>query len=141
MNHVTLSGNLVKDPEPTVLNISGKQVTVVKFTVAENRRFKKANGEYDEQTNFIQCEAWDSGADYLVNNFVKGEKILVEGSLRQNSWVDKKTEEKKSMVIIRVEKFEKMGKFEKKVQKDEVPPKEEEKDDESSGAPGEDIPF
>lgn len=106
MNIVVLDGNLTRDPIVNVVKANGKDVTVAKITIAENRKYKKADGTWGEQTNFIQCEAWDTGAENLAKKFVKGDHILIEGNLRSESWDDKATGEKKSATKVRIDHFQ-----------------------------------
>lgn len=101
MNLVVLSGNLARDPETRVLP-SG--TTVVNFTVATSRYFKKKDGQRDKETTFIQCEAWDTAAQYIGENFIKGDYISLTGSIKQESWeVDG---QKRSRLKIRAGNFE-----------------------------------
>lgn len=106
MNHVALKGNLARDPEVKVLNLNGKSVTVANFTIAVSRFFKKANGERDKDTTFIACEAWDTGAENLAKFFVKGDPILIEGSLKTDNW--EKDGQKMSRVKVRVTNFDRL---------------------------------
>lgn len=106
MNIVMLRGNLARDPELRVLTIGDKQTSVVNFTVATSREFTKANGTQDKVTSFIQCEAWDSGAEAIASSFNKGDLVMVEGSLRNDSW--EKDGVKHSTLKVRVNNFGKI---------------------------------
>lgn len=108
VNTVHLMGNLVRDPDIKVINSGDKKVSVVRFTVAVNRSFKRKDGSWDEQTDWINCEAWDSGADKISKDFAKGDRILLDGSIRSESWEDKETGKTRSAMKVRVEKFEKI---------------------------------
>jgi single-strand DNA-binding protein len=103
MNIVMLRGNLARDPELRVVNTGDKQTSVVNFTVAVSREFTKANGSQDKITSFIQCEAWDSGAEAISSSFKKGDLVMVEGSLRNDSW--EKDGVKHSTLKVRVNNF------------------------------------
>jgi len=70
MNLVILRDNLARDPEVRRVNTGGKETAVVNFTVATSREYTKSNGEKDKVTSFINCEAWDTGAEMA---FVTGE--------------------------------------------------------------------
>lgn len=98
-----LRGNLARDPELRVVNTGDKQTSVVNFTVAVSREFTKANGSQDKITSFIQCEAWDSGAEAISSSFKKGDLVMVEGSLRNDSW--EKDGVKHSTLKVRVNNF------------------------------------
>jgi single-strand DNA-binding protein len=109
MNIVMLRGNLARDPELRV--VGDKQTAVVNFTIATSREFTKANGEQDKITSFIQCEAWDSGAEAIASSFKKGDLVMVEGSLRNDSW--EKDGVKHSTLKVRVNNFAKIVKTKK----------------------------
>ena len=101
MNIVMLRGNLARDPELRV--VGERRTSVVNFTVATSREFTRADGTQDKITSFITCEAWDSGAEAVVNNLKKGDLVMIEGSLRNDSW--EKDGVKHSTIKVRVNNF------------------------------------
>jgi single-strand DNA-binding protein len=107
MNIVMLRGNLARDPDLRTVNIGNKTTSVVNFTVATSREFTKADGTQDKITSFIQCEAWDSGADAVASSLKKGDLVMVEGSLRNDSW--EKDGVKHSTLKVRVNNFAKIS--------------------------------
>jgi single-strand DNA-binding protein len=111
MNITILKGNLARDPELRVVNTNGKQTSVVNFTVAVSREYTKASGEKDKVTSFINCEAWDTGAEMIGSSFKKGDFVLVEGSLRNDTW--EKDGVKHSSLKVRVNNFSKIAKLSK----------------------------
>lgn len=104
MNIVMLRGNLARDPE--LRKVGDKQTSVVNFTVATSREFTKADGTQDKITSFIQCEAWDSGAETIASSLSKGDLVMIEGSLRNDSW--EKDGVKHSTLKVRVNNFGKI---------------------------------
>jgi single-strand DNA-binding protein len=114
MNLVILKGNLTRDPELRTVNTGGKQTSVVNFTIATSREFTRANGTRDKITSFVPCEAWDSGADTIKASFTKGDLVLVEGSLRNDSW--EKDGVKHNSLKIRVNNFSKITKLKKQTE-------------------------
>lgn len=111
MNITILKGNLARDPELRVVNTNGKQTSVVNFTVATSREYTKSNGEKDKITSFISCEAWDTGAEVIGQSFKKGDLVLIEGSLRNDSW--EKDGVKHSSLKVRVNNFSKITRLSK----------------------------
>jgi single-strand DNA-binding protein len=109
MNITLLKGNLARDPELRVVNPNGKQTSVVNFTIAVNRDYIKTNGEKDRITSFINCEAWDSGAETIAESLKKGDLVMIEGSLRNDSW--EKDGVKHSSLKVRVNNFSKITKL------------------------------
>lgn len=112
MNITLLKGNLARDPELRSVNTGGKQTSVVNFTIAVSREYTKASGEKDKITSFINCEAWDSGAETIAESLKKGDLVLVEGSLRNDSW--EKDGVKHSSLKVRVNNFSKITRLSKK---------------------------
>jgi single-strand DNA-binding protein len=111
MNISILRGNLARDPDLRKVNTGGKQTSVVNFTIAVSREYTKNNGEKDKITSFINCEAWDTGADIIGASFKKGDLVLVEGSLRNDTW--EKDGVKHSSLKVRVNNFSKITKLSK----------------------------
>lgn len=100
MNKVILIGNLTADPELTVLS-SG--VKTCRFSLAVNREYKNANGQYD--TDFLNCQAWRSTAENLVKYMRKGRKIAITGSIQVRTY-DNKDGEKRTVWEIQVSEIE-----------------------------------
>lgn len=96
-----LRGNLARDPE--LRFVGDRKTAVVNFTVATSREFTRADGTQDKVTSFIQCEAWDSGAEAVANSLKKGDLVMIEGSLRNDSW--EKDGVKHSTLKVRVNNF------------------------------------
>jgi len=74
-------GNLTRDPESGTTQ-SG--IVYCRFTVACQRRFKDASGNY--QADFIQCTAWRQTAEFVQRWFKKGDRIGVSGSITTGSY-------------------------------------------------------
>lgn len=77
MNNVQLIGNLTKDIELRKTQ-SGK--SVVNFTLAVSRTFNR------EETDFIQCQAWEKTADTIAEYCRKGSKLGITGEIRTGSY-------------------------------------------------------
>lgn len=85
MNKVILMGRLTRDPEAKY-SAGPEPIAVVKFTVAVNRRFKRA-GEAD--ADFINCTAFGKNGEFIKQYFKKGMMISLAGRLQVSSWEDK----------------------------------------------------
>src|SRR3954465_168922 len=83
LNQVTLMGNLTRDPE---LRQTPNGQSVTSFSLALNRSYKDASGEWQEATDYIDIVCWgplaERGAQYLS----KGRRCLVQGRLQSRSW-------------------------------------------------------
>lgn len=76
INNVVLTGRLTKDVE---LKYYNGEKSVCYFTIAVNRNYKNANGEYD--ADFINCKAYRNAAEYLAKYVNKGDLVAVVGSI------------------------------------------------------------
>lgn len=81
MNKVVLVGNLTKDVD---YQKTGSGVSVCRFTVAVNRKFKNEKGE--TESDFINCVAWRNTADFISKYAHKGNKVGVVGSIQTRSY-------------------------------------------------------
>lgn len=81
MNKVILMGRLTRDPE---LRTTPNGVSVCSFSIAVNRRFKNAEGNYD--ADFINCVAWRQTGEFISRYFTKGRMIAVVGSLQTRNY-------------------------------------------------------
>ena len=76
-------GRLTKDPD---VKNTASQVTVCKFTVAVDRKYKDSNGQ--RQTDFINCVAWRQTATFISQYFHKGNRIGIIGSIQTRTYDD-----------------------------------------------------
>lgn len=84
LNSVCINGRLVKDCQ---LEQAGKDTVKTRFTLAVNRDYKDRDG--NTPCDFLDCEVWNAGANFLENYARKGDMISVAGSLRRDTWKDK----------------------------------------------------
>ncbi|WP_460292437.1 single-stranded DNA-binding protein [Clostridium tertium] len=100
MNKVILIGRLTKDPE---LNFAaGTGTAVARFTLAVTRPFKK------DETDFINCIAFNKRAEAIAQYLTKGRQLAVTGSIRTGSY-DAKDGTKRYTTDIVVDSFEFIG--------------------------------
>ncbi len=102
INKVILIGRLVRDPELRHIP-SGTPVT--DFTIASNRIFS-IGGEKKEEVSFIKCTVWSKAAEIIAQYCKKGQRIGVEGRLKQHSWDDQQTGQKRSSIEVVVDNFQ-----------------------------------
>jgi single-strand DNA-binding protein len=91
-NKIILVGNLTRDPE---IRYVGSGAAVTKFTLAVNRRSKQ-----QEETDYIDCVAWDKLAETCNTYLKKGMSCLVEGRLSIRSYETKEGEKRKATEVV-----------------------------------------
>lgn len=74
-------GRLTKDVE---LRFTPQGVAVANFTVAINRTFKNANGEYD--ADFINVVSFKKTAENVANYTKKGSLVAVDGRIQTRNY-------------------------------------------------------
>jgi single-strand DNA-binding protein len=82
-NQVILMGNLTRDPE---LRTTPNGTTVCSFSLALNRSYKGADGNWIEATDFIDIVAWGPLGERVAQYLSKGRPALVNGRLQSRSW-------------------------------------------------------
>lgn len=93
-------GRLTKDLE--ILTVTNdKNTKVANFTLA-----CRDNNE----TEFVQCTAWNEIAKAIKENTKQGSMLYVEGRYKTKEYIDDKTQIKHKRIFINVEKFEFLGK-------------------------------
>ena len=84
LNSVILMGRLTSDPE---LKTTNSNLSVTSFSVAVDRGYQ-AKGQ-EKQTDFINCVAWRSNAEFITKYFSKGQMIAIQGSIQTRNYEDK----------------------------------------------------
>lgn len=84
MNKVCLTGRITKDPE---IRYTANNIAVATFSLAVNRNFKNADGNYD--ADFINCVAFRNTAELLGKYVHKGDQLGIEGHIQTRNYDDK----------------------------------------------------
>ena len=115
---------MTKDPEIRKTS-TGKSISTFSLAV------DKQGGD---GANFFDCECWEKTADLTEKLLNKGSLVLVSGSLKQNSWEDKESGQKRSKVVVSIYSFNALD-------KKDVEPKSEEVDEAIDKNTYDNIPF
>ena len=101
-NKVIIAGNLTRDVE---LRYMPDGTAVADFCIATTRRWQNKIGEKKEETSFVNCNAFGKTAEIIQQYHAKGDPLLVEGRLKQETWNDKQSGDKRSAIKVVVESF------------------------------------
>lgn len=99
MNTVSLTGRMVRDVEVKTTE-SGKKVA--SFSIA-------VNGFKEDDTNFINCVAWEKTVEILEKYAPKGKQVGITGRLQVRSWDDKDSGKKRSAMEVVVTNLTLLG--------------------------------
>jgi single stranded DNA-binding protein len=103
MNNCCFVGKLAVDPELREIN----NTYVVNFSLAVEDYRKDKDGEKHRRVDFLDFEAWDSGATTIAKHFKKGDMLIIESEARQHKWVS--NEQKRQKIVFRVKTFKSAG--------------------------------
>ncbi len=84
LNKALLQGRFTADPE---LRHTASNIAVTTFSLAVNRSYVRQGQE--RETDFINCVAWRSTAEFVCKYFKKGQQAVVDGSIQTRSYTDK----------------------------------------------------
>ena len=96
LNHITIMGRITRDIE---LRRTGSGIPVASFTVAVDRDFGSKDGG-EKETDFIDCVAWRSTAEFVEKYFAKGRMIVVSGRLQIRKYTDKDGNSRRAAEVV-----------------------------------------
>jgi single-strand DNA-binding protein len=82
-NRVILIGNLTRDVE---LRYTPSNLAVTDIGLAVNDRRKGPNGDWIEETTFVDVTLWGRQAEIASQYLTKGSQCLIEGRLKLDTW-------------------------------------------------------
>lgn len=95
-SNITVVGNLTRDPELRYTQ-SGKATVTVGLAV--NRRYQ-VNGEWQEQTSYMNVVAWDQLAENIAASLTKGSRVLVSGRLDVREYQGREGDKRTAVEIV-----------------------------------------
>lgn len=96
INHVTLAGNLTRDPE---MRFTPSGTAVTNLRMAVNRQYTAKDGEKKKEVAFITVVAWGKQAQSCQEYLKKGSPLLVEGRLQSRSWETAEKEKRNTLEV------------------------------------------
>ena len=85
MNNLQILGRIATDVK---LEISQSGVKYMRLNIVYNKNIKVAD-EWQQKSHFFPCSAFGYVAEKIANHFKKGDRILINGALEQNTYTDK----------------------------------------------------
>ena len=95
LNHITVMGRMTRDPET---RYTRNNTPVCSFTLAVERDRKNEDGS--RTTDFIDCVAWRSTAEFVSKYFRKGSMAVAAGRLQLRDWTDKDGNKRRQAEIL-----------------------------------------
>ncbi len=98
MNKVILMGRLTRDPDIRYSNNSNGQMAIARFSLAVDRRFKRAGDSVD--ADFFNCTAFGKQAEFVERYLKQGTKILMSGRIQNDNYTNKEGQKVYSVQVI-----------------------------------------
>ncbi|MFV2069909.1 MAG: single-stranded DNA-binding protein [Pirellulales bacterium] len=95
-NRVILVGNLTRDPE---LRYIPSGTAVSEISLAVNDRIKR-DGQWVEETTFVDVTLWARTAEIANEYLSKGSNLLIEGRLKLDTWENNEGQKRSKLRVI-----------------------------------------
>ena len=109
---VTVAGNLTKDlgsdPNGRDFGYTQGGMCIATISIANNRGKKQQDGTWGTETSYFDCTLFGKTAENLKPYLTKGQKVFIDGVLKQERWTDKEGKNQ-SKVVIYVNELEPAG--------------------------------
>lgn len=99
INQVVFTGNVAQEPKI----LQGQSGLFGDFQLAVSSYYRKADGTSQEETIFLTCKVSGRLAEIANLYLTKGAPVGVTGQMREESWTDRKTGQKVSKLVVRVD--------------------------------------
>jgi single-strand DNA-binding protein len=85
MNTLQILGRIATEVK---LEISQSGVKYMRLNIVYNKNIKVGE-KWQQKSHFFPCSAFGYVAEKIANHFKKGDRILINGALEQNTYTDK----------------------------------------------------
>ena len=111
INKVTLIGNLCRDCGANERDFGYAQsgMCIAKISIANNRLKKQADGNWGEEVSYFDVNIYGKTAENLKPYLKKGVKVCIAGTLKQERWQDRQTNENRSRIVINADEVQLLG--------------------------------
>lgn len=96
INNVVLSGRLTRDVE---LRYTKGGTAVAKISIAFSRHFQK-DGEWQEETSYLDVTVWQKLAERCGAELHKGSPIIAQGYFKSGTYQDKENNNRKTFELV-----------------------------------------
>lgn len=105
-NVCTISGNAGADARSLTTN---NGTVIAEFSLASTRYKLSSSGEKTSTTSWIPVKGFGRVAERIGSQVLKGVRVIVTGSLVEESWIDKQSGQKRSRLVLMADSFELIG--------------------------------
>lgn len=85
LNDVKIFGRVVRD---AMMKETSTGTKICEFSIANNQTYKDEKGEYAQIAHFFPLTIYGTYAEKMLPHLKKGQRVIIEGWLKQNRWVN-----------------------------------------------------
>lgn len=105
INEVIISGRMSWGIQvDEIQKKAGGTFKIYSLGIATTETWEVPSGE-EEKPMYVTCELFEYVAQEAMNYLQKGTPITIKGRLHYQTWMDRKTGEKREKIVIKVEKL------------------------------------
>lgn len=98
------AGNLGDTPSLKRAMVAGAPQPVLEMSIYFDRPVPTDEGDYEDRGGFwLRAELWGKRAEQAATLLAKGARVRVAGTLVQDSWTDKETDEERSAFKLKLD--------------------------------------
>jgi single-strand DNA-binding protein len=138
INRTTISGRLGRDID---VKYVGDGRALASFSIAVQEGYKKGDA-WENRTHWVDCKAWGKAGEALVQDSHKGDELVVDGKITQETW-ETKDGGKRSRLVIEAQRVivARPRTAERAVTADNATPPAASEPASASGADADNLPF
>lgn len=106
MGELSSFGVGVATADPEMRFVGDKKTALCTVNLAFNRSYKDKDDEWQSEPCFVKAQVWGVRAERMNEKVSKGQPIYVKGGLRQSSWEDKETGQKRVSYFLEIQEFQ-----------------------------------
>lgn len=98
------AGNLGDAPSLKRATVAGEPQPVLELSIYFDRPVPIEDGAFEDRGGFwLQAEIWGKRAEHAAAVLAKGARVRAEGTLVQDTWTDKDTDEERSAFKLKLD--------------------------------------
>jgi single-strand DNA-binding protein len=106
MAELSFNGVGVATADPELKFVGQKKTPVCTVNLAFNRSYKDNNDQWQNEPCFMRAQVWSAKATRMSELVKKGQPIYVNGYIKQDSWEDKDSGQKRVAYSLNVRDFQ-----------------------------------
>lgn len=106
MAELSVVGVGVATADPELRTVGDNNISVCTVNVAFNRSYQDKNKKWQNEPCFLRCQVWGARAERMAELVKKGQPIYITGYMKQDSWEDKETGQKRVSYTVNLRDFQ-----------------------------------